>query len=469
MSLTAEPRRQPALTSLRELGKKLGQLTQGEIPYQAVVLAVLLVAGLVLRLGAVAYTTVDGPVRADAKDYLLYAYNTRYHGVYSSTDTISPGKAARPAADARRVPLYPLFMAPFLANPPINKNLTTITRAQALISTLCIFLVYLLARRILPLPLALGAAGLTAISPHLVNMNVYLLSETLLSCVLVLAIYLTVRTLQEGRVGALCLPGLVLGAAALTHPLVTYLVLPLAMFVAAAYPAATRWKAAGALLLGFALVYAPWIARNVHTLGTPDDNRLLIDTLHHGMYIDMMYQGDPATWRSPYRADPRSAEISRNLASVTAEIARNLREAPAEYLRWYLIGKPVTAWSWGIVVGQGDVFVYPTTSSPYWYRPHFQATHWFMRMLHGPLVLLMAAAAVLAWLPRNRTRLTAPEAVAARVVSILLLYHIAVMTVGFPLPRYAVPLRPFMYLMALLTVSILTRRLIDRRHAHAAP
>lgn len=470
MCSQVQSRRFRAATSFSAWREKLRRWTRSDVhvPYHLVLLGALLLLALNLRLEAVDHTVVDAPVRADAADYFFYAYNTRYYGTYSRADTLSPGTAKPPAPDALRAPLYPLFIAPFLGNPPLVADLTAVLRAQALLSTLCIALVFLLARRLLPVPFALGVAGLAAISPHLVNMNVYLLSETLFTFLLVLAIYLVVRFVQEGRAARLWLAGAALAAAGMTHPMALYLVIPITIFVGAVYGPESRWKAAAALILGFAILYGPWVARNLYTLGTAGNSQLAVGTLHHGMYPDMMYNADASTYGFPYRADPRSAEISQSLETVIAEIVRRFRESPGEYLRWYIFGKPLAAWSWGIVAGQGDIFVYPVLSTPYSYLPHLQATHWLMRAFHWPLVALMTIGVLLAWFPRGLTQLSPQMSLAARIVSILLLYHLAVMVVGFPLPRYAIPMRPFLYLMALFTVFVAARRLTTVRLADVA-
>jgi len=429
------------------------------------VLAAILLLGLDLRVESVLHSVVDNPVRADARDYVLYAYNLERYGVYSLSDTWAP-EAAPPAPDAMRSPLYPLFLTVFLDQPPTRDNLRTALMAQALLGTLTVALAYALARAVLAVPFALAASALVALSPHLVTMTIYLLSETLLCFALVLALLAAARGLREDGPAHAVLTGALLAAAALAHPLAQYFVIVAAGYLLVVRDVPSARRAAALVVLGFGIVFGPWIVRNVVSVGGSDPT-LMLAALRAGAYPGLMYDNRPETYGYPYRADPGYAEAIKDPGATARAIAQAFRERPWEQARWYLFGKPALLYSWNNVEGQGDVFVYPTLSSPYAYLPVFQVTHAVMRHLHGWLVVLMAVGAVLVWLPAHWTLLAPEAAFAGRLVSLLLAYHLAVMVVGFPLPRYSIALRPFLYLMALLPLAVLLNRpMLDRlRHA----
>lgn len=446
-------------------GVKRGLGKSFHIPrYVYVLLAILLVA-LDLRFQSVINSEVDTPVRADAREYVLYAHNLKTYGIYSRTDTFAAEGQTNPVPDAKRAPLYPLFISLFLDNPPTAANIAAILRTQAVISTLTVLLVFWIARRFLPISLALAAMALTAISPHLVTMNIYLLSETLFCFFVVLAILLITSVANNARMTTPILAGLVLGAAALTHPMMLYFVVPLAIFLLYCWGWNVGWKKVTAVVLGFSLLYGGWIARNINTLGAPGDNTLMLAALRVGVYDNMMYQNDPQSYGYPYRFDPRFEETSKNLPSVLAEIDNKFREAPVEQLRWYLLGKPFTLWSWSNIEGPGDVFVYPVFSTPYRYLPQFKATHALMHSTHWSLVALMAGGIFIAWLPMRWSGLPKDTIFIVRTISILLLYHATVMMIGFPLPRYAIPLRPFLHIMSMLPVALAVGWLLKKRSA----
>jgi 4-amino-4-deoxy-L-arabinose transferase-like glycosyltransferase len=429
------------------------------------VLGAILLLALDLRVESVLHSVVDGPVRADARDYVMYAYNLERHGIYSAAGTWQPDAPA-PAPDAMRSPLYPLFLTLFLDQPPTVDNLRAALLGQALLGTLTVALAYALARTVLAVPFALAASALAALSPHLVTMTIYLLSETLLCFALVLALLCAARWLRRGRPGVAVATGVLLAAAALAHPLAQYFVIVAAGYLLVARELPSGRRSAVLLVLGFALGFGPWLARNAVSVGGSDPT-LMLAALRAGAYPNLMYQNRPETYGYPYRADPGYAAAIKDPGATARAIVQAFREQPWAQTRWYLFGKPALLYSWNNVEGQGDVFVYPTPSSPYTYLPVFELTHALMRHLHGLLVVLMAIGAVLAWLPVRWTLLSADAAFAARMISLLLAYHLAVMVVGFPLPRYSIALRPFLYVMALLPLAaVLNRPMPDRiRHA----
>jgi hypothetical protein len=175
-----------------------------------------------------------------------------------------------------------------------------------------------------------------------------------------------------------------------------------------------------------------------------------------------MYQDRPETYAYPYRFDPIYEETSRSLDAVTREIVDRIAENPTAQIGWYL-KKPALAWRWDMAEGQGDVFVYPVLTSPYQYLPQFRASHFIMSWLHWPLIVLMVAGIVLAWLPSRWSRLPDGAVFCARVIALLLLYHAVLMAAGFPLPRYTVPLRPFLYIMSMIPIAVVVQRFFDKQ------
>jgi len=442
--------------------------TQIRIPRYVFVLIAILVIATDLRVQVVAHSVVDTPIRADAREYFLYAHNLNTHGVYSRTDTFAGGESSAPVPDAKRAPLYPLFISLFLNNPPVARNVATITWMQALLSIVTVLLVFWIANRFVPTPLALVAAAATAFSPHLVTMNIYLLSETLSTFLAVLAILLVARAHARFGVIVAGLAGLALGAATLSHPMLLYFVVPLAAFLLYSWGWRDGWKRIAVMLLAFGLLQGAWITRNIVTLGAPGDNTLMRAALRTGVYVDMMYQNDPQSFGYPYRFDPTFEQTTNDMPSVLAEVVRSFRDAPTEQLRWYLVGKPLVLWSWSNVEGPGDVLVYPVRTWPYNYLPHFKATHALMQGTHWILVALMGLGIILAWLPVRWSRLSVEAAFVARVISILILYHAALMMATFPLPRYAIPMRPFLHLMSMLPLAVASAWLAKKRLSRPA-
>jgi hypothetical protein len=157
-----------------------------------ILFASILLLALYLRLLVVSGSQVDIPLRADAGQYFSYAYNLKFHGVYAATDTWRSG--ATPVADNFRNPGYSLLLVPLLDAQVTAKNIYLITLMQAIISTFTVALVFFTIRRLFNFYTAAGAALLTAISPHLLNANVYVLTESVAAFSLVLFLWLYARS-----------------------------------------------------------------------------------------------------------------------------------------------------------------------------------------------------------------------------------------------------------------------------------
>ena len=419
-------------------------------------LAIVAVA-LVLRVGVWLGTPVDSPLRADAARYYAAAHNLRFNGVYS-TDLAALVGGGAPVADAARSPGYPLFLLPFIEPLPKQSVWDRVVAAQVLVSTLTVVLAYLITARLLGRGPGLAAGFLTALSPHLINANIYLLTETLFAFLLVLFTWAVGRLGEPPRRLMLVLAGALLGAAALVHPSAQHVILPWIVLLWLSTPPPWRWRGPALALLGFALVFGPWVARNLATIRTTGDDRPIINTIHHGLYPNFMYADRPETFGYPYRYDPRSDEIAEDLPSVLTELQRRFTEEPWRHLRWFLVGKPVALWSWDTVQGFGDSFTYPVIDSPYFDHPGFQATHRLMRTLHWPIVGLGALGALLVWVPRTSRRWRPEQRLALRTVSLLVLFLTLVHIVGAPFPRYATPLRPLLYLLAMVPPTLFVAR-----------
>jgi hypothetical protein len=259
--------------------------------------------------------------------------------------------------------------------------------------------------------------------------------------------------------------GVTTGLASLVRPTLQYFPLILAMFVACQPPPVPkRWQHAVLVLAGFLLVLTPWVARNWVTLHVTSDTTLMKDSMLHGMYPNLMFENRSDSYGYPYRFDPHVGRIGSSISTVFTELARRFREQPGEHLRWFLIGKPVIFWGWNCVEGGGDIFIYPVLRSPYLDDRVFQMTHSMMRASHGILVVLMTMGSLLSWLPVASLVLPQNAIYLARFFSLLLLYFVLIHMVGFPIPRYAVPLRPFQYAMACFAPYVL-HAMLRRRFA----
>jgi len=410
---------------------------------------VLFALAMGLRLGAVNGITIKHPIRADANDYYNYALNLKYHKTYSKSefsDTV-------PKPDAVRAPGYPAFLVPLVEQPPTAFMLWRISLVQALVDSFSVILALGIFRRIMAEGWALGAAFLTAICPHMISASTYLLSETLFTFLMLLSLWLAVKMNRLNSKALGFAAGAVIAAAALTRPTLQFFIVPLMGMLLVSRNRGKNTALAIALLAGFVLAFSPWVARNLAAIGSASDPTLTTGSLYHGMYPDFRYRDIPESIGRPYSFDSRSKEISGSTESVLNEIKRRFRDEPARHLQWYLLGKPAKLFDWDVLTGIGDVNIYPVTASPYFSQPVYMLSHSFMKLLHWSLVILALTAAVLAWLPGFGKQLSGTALFTTRLLSLLILYFIALHIVAAPYPRYSIPLRPVIYGLAMLLCS----------------
>ena len=133
---------------------------------------ILLLAGI-LRFQAINLTIVDNPIRADARNYYFSALNLERWGVFSHAE---PSNIA-PAPDAFAQPGLPYLIKQFIVFPPTEQMLVAINQVQAWMGIATVLLCFLFFKGFASHRIALWAAFFTAISPNLVVMTTYLLSN----------------------------------------------------------------------------------------------------------------------------------------------------------------------------------------------------------------------------------------------------------------------------------------------------
>lgn len=420
-----------------------------------VIFGAALIFGFYLRSASWLETWVQRPLQRDASDYFNYAYNLRHHHVYSRNAVQPSDSEGRIAADALRSPGYPLFLSLFIDGPPDRQLVKKIQFAQMIVSFLTLIAALFVFRCYLPELWAGSAALLVALSPHLIIFNSYLLTETLFCCLLVLTGLLICRCESRPSISRSLAVGAMMGLATLVRPSLQFFPLALAAVISMHFGRKQGLKLALAMLLGFILILSPWFIRNRITIGKMSDRSLLINFLHHGIYPDFTYQQIPESYRRPYQFDPRSEEIGKNVSSVLAEIKNRFREEPLLQLKWYLFKKPIVFWSWDMIQGHGDIFVYRIDASPYRTNKFFQWSHSLMKILHGPLAGLSLLASLLVWILPPPGGDDKRGFFLERFISVLLLYYTLLHMIGAPFPRYSVPLRPFQYGMALYGIYMI--------------
>ena len=418
---------------------------------RGVLVGIVVAVGAALRWAFAAHAQVQSPLREEAGQYARYAQNLIAHGVYSLSTAVPP------PPDSFRPPGYPLLLAACRLAGGDGWLLLTIG-VQVVLGALTVLLCYRLARAWLGFLPALAAAMLCALSPHLVVSSVYVLPECTTTFLLTAGLWAVAGAGSRLRIVA---AGLLFGAAAACNEVL--LLVPLVV----AWP---LWRTAGAewaaLLLAVALLPSgAWTLRNgVMPLHLTGEQRA-IASISHGSYPGMVYR-DPLRRDLPYREDPEQPTFGSSWFALEGILKQRVAAEPLRYASWYLLEKPVWLWGWNVVQGR-DVLVYDVANSPYEQQSVMAATHWVMRVLHIPLMVFAAAAALVA--ARNARR-RCPGAAQATAFAVLVVTLVLLAVV--PDPRYLQPVRPLVFVMAATGIAWLAAtvasRLAQRRAAAAA-
>ncbi len=161
-------------------------------------------------------------------------------------------------------PVYPLFLAPFIAllRENLAMQLTAIRLVQALIDTAAVGLVYLIARQLFGYNVGRIALLIQALDVRYMYQAGTILTETVFIGLFLLALWLYVRAVQQQKMGLYRLAGLALGLATLTRPVPILFPLLLVVHLLIAARDRRRVLAGLAWMVGImALVMLPWQVR----------------------------------------------------------------------------------------------------------------------------------------------------------------------------------------------------------------
>lgn len=288
----------------------------------AVALGLVLLLAVGLRLALVA----NAPafiVNVDSADFFAAAYHLAEDGTFP--------------LPAKRAPLYPLFLAGLTAL--VGPSLELIALAQHLLGLATILLAYLLGALAFNRVVGLISAAWLAVNGSLLAMEHTIISEALLTPLLLASLLLLFRGLRGGRLRTAALAGVALGLCALTRPTVQpVLALAALALLLSRRPWRFRLAAVGVLAIGFAVVVSPWILRNRVVHGVTSISSGLGDAL----YARTRRHDTGFTWRdrSPRQpgepANPVRVRIfelakrERYSATVRSDLERKFGLSPVQ-------------------------------------------------------------------------------------------------------------------------------------------
>ena len=131
------------------------------------------------------------------------------------------------------------------------------------------------------------------------------------------------------------------------------------------------------------------------------------------------------------------------------DVWSRMSETPWAYAVWYL-SKPAQFWTWSIVQGEGDVYVYPMRFAPFHDVWLLRLIASLCRGINAPLMLAALAGAIIVLVKARSAE--AKWRCAAGTVLLIAFFATSLHTILAPDARYAVPFRPFEIILAMLAV-----------------
>ena len=418
--------------------------------FQVYALAIGLLA-FALRYLFSSVAIVDNPIRGDAIQYVNYAFNLLHHGTFS----LAPPGSVAVVPDAYRAPGYPalIALAFWIA---AEKWYVLILLLQAALGAATTILSIHLARRFLAAPASLLVGLLVAFWPHLITIGGYLLSESLYGFFVVLSLLLIARAQERQDRASAIAAGLSAGLAYLVNPV--FLLFPVAAAAMMLVSPAVKRSTAFVFLATAMLIPVGWGIRDANIPPPPTGNSRAIETFVIGSWPQwyaayLLQHVDPGAQQLLDRANGEKALLNAEFPRGARVVLARFGSDPVGYARWYFIDKPFLLWDWDIRIGQGDIYVYPTSHSPVERVPVLSHGRDLLRMLN-PAIFFFSAGYALVALWRAVFR---PESRASVVVLLALLfcYVTALHAVLQAEPRYSIPYRPVEMILAVGALAAL--------------
>ena len=439
------------VTKVRGLCTEMPTYFKGE----HVIAVTIFFLALLFRFWYLNELVIYDPIRGDAISYVQYSVNMLDHGVFSRS------KIVPPTPDSYWAPGYPAFI---VVSSQIGglfnaDTYDAVLSIQALLGALTTLLTWLVGRKFMGVRAAGIASIISLLSPHMTTLGGYFLTETLFCFLLVLSVYFFSLYLESQKYlwGLGCM--LCFAAAYFVNPVILFA--PLLLLVVTAIKEHDLHKNKLLVLSLFYLVFVGgWSLRGMITVS--DDSPSSSDRVFTNLVI-----GSHADYHEIWRDNPRNpdnpatvdrAAFSGSYSLFLEAFAGRIADKPFHYLKWYLWDKPKLLWDWDILVGHGDIYVFPVASSIY-FKSHFAiATVALMKGLHPLLFLCALGGAGVA----IRQLWKADSGLLPAALMLIVVYVSAVYVVLQSEPRYSIPLRPEMYLLSVYCMSHVLRYVSGR-------
>ncbi|MBI3963221.1 MAG: glycosyltransferase family 39 protein [Deinococcus sp.] len=410
------------------------------------VLPGILVLALVLRL-VYLFTVAPPFIGPDSRTYdqlakhLLYNQVFSYSGLrYGSSPSVNVTEISDPESTTYYMPGYPLFLASLyaLARPYPQSPFRLVRVVQAVLAVGAVYLVYLLARQLGYQTAGLVAAAIAALYPPFITSPANIMTEPLTLPVLLLAVHLTLRSLDQPTWHRILWAGILWGAVAMIR--ITFL--PIPFFLGGALLGSRMlshraWaRFLGIFTAGMLILVGPWVLRNLVVFGRLELTSgagPVLNAASHYRFEDWILERSERRGAPADEAQGGRVGIERGLSNLSESLGEN----PLRFWHWLLIQKFSTLWGYWHLGEYSPNF--PWLSERWWTIIH----RWVV--WPGFIGLLLA-------LSRGRH-------------SLVLLAPLALVTVVHQLtlgaPRYALPVIPLLVVGASWLLVQLGQRVLQ--------
>ncbi|MBW1786880.1 MAG: hypothetical protein JRK53_09745 [Deltaproteobacteria bacterium] len=410
--------------------------------------AVILIIALGVRLLYQSESIVNRPIRADAAKYVKAAYNLKYFGVYSLE---TPRK---PTSNTDLSPGFPLFLTIFTGKAGLNP---AVLKVQAVMGALVCVFTFVLARMALAYGWALAAGILTALCPHLIALDYYLLTESLFTFAMTLGLLLLAVAWKTNRLMFALSAGLALAISArirAVNMLIVFWMASVFLYRAQERLFSSRAqfiKQISLLMLGLVFVTASYRLFIHHTKATVAHTEVAGEG--GAKYTDM--SSTVRNWGSIlippdfYVKEQSHIHLYHRDRTYKRRTDSGFWENPLPYLRWNLWGRLRMLWHWDNAYN-GDVYIYPMTRKGFEENGVLKGIYRSMRAMHWPLFMLSLAAPVVLFVKWRRKTLPIEQRMLL-VPALAFVYFLGVLWMLWMLtwlPRYTIPARPLSYILA---------------------
>ncbi len=293
-----------------------------------------------LRVAEVQRTSSYRPIN-DAGSYLTLASEIAHTGDYSLSHKPGSGAGGTQGPSAYFAPGYPYFLAvvDVIDGHEVRRDgaIHGARIAQAVLGTITVALIGLVALECFGATAGLIALALAAVYPVLVGLSGTLVAENLLTPIVLAAVYAGLRVRRAAKPAAaygwVAGAGVLTGLATLTHENAILIVVPL---LAAVWckPATTHWPPRRSSSLATALTIVPWTIRNeivMHRFIPVSDETgiTLVGTYNAASAAN---QPVPYKWRIFYRIPGEGALIRQASHLTEPELGDKLQRQALHYI-----------------------------------------------------------------------------------------------------------------------------------------